>query len=241
VLRDCPECPEVIVMAAGAFAMGSPDDEREREANEGPQRKVSIAKPFAIGRAPVTFEEYDACVAAGGCPYRPNDGGWGRGRQPAIHISWDDARSYLAWLSGKTGKAYRLPSEAEWEYAARGGTTTRYSWGDQLGSNRANCSKCGSRWDGKRPAPVGSFAATPFGLLDMHGNVWQWVEDCWHDSYRGAPDDGSAWTAAECPRRTLRGGAFFSYPKSLRSAYRYAYEPKGRLGNIGFRVARGLE
>jgi len=239
--RDCAECPELVVVPPGNFTMGSADGEKEHENNEGPQRKVSIAKAFAIGKYAVTFAEFDACNAAGGCALRLNDGGWGRGKQPAIHVSWDDARTYLAWLSKKTGHAYRLPSEAEWEYAARAGAATRYSWGDTIGRNNANCAGCGSRWDGKQPAPVGSFAANAFGLHDMHGNVWQWVADCWHDSYRSAPADGTEWTVAgECARRGLRGGAFFSYPKSLRAAYRYAYEPRGRLGNIGFRAVREL-
>ncbi len=239
-IQDCDECPKLIVVPAGQFQMGSPDSEREHEVNEGPVRTVTIAKPFAMGVYAVTFAEMDACTVAGACT-RLNDNGWGRGRQPAISVSWDDARAYLDWLSKKTGKAYRLPTEAEWEYAARSRSSSRYFWGDAIGRNQANCAGCGSRWDGKQPAPVGSFAANAFGLHEMHGNVWQWVADCWHASYQGAPADGSEWAGnGECARRVLRGGAFFSYPKSLRAAYRYAYEPRGRLGNIGFRAARDI-
>ena len=240
--RDCPECPELLAVPAGKFTMGSPAAERERDATEGPQREVIFAKPFALGKYPVTFEEYDACAATGACAYRPPDNGWGRGRQPVVQASWDDAKAYVAWLAKKTGKAYRLPSEAEWEYAARAGTATRYFWGDEIGRGRAACAGCGSQWDSKQPAPAGSFAANAFGLHDMHGNIWQWLEDCWHDSYQGAAADGRAWAASgECKQRALRGGGFFSFPKSLRSAARYHYEPKGRLGNIGLRVARDLD
>ena len=147
----------------------------------------------------------------------------------------------MRWLSGETGKEYRLLSESEWEYAARGGTRTRYWWGDAIGRNRANCRGCGSRWDDEKTSPVGSFSANPFGLYDVHGNVWEWVEDCWNGSYRGAPTDGSAWESGDCARRELRGGSWFNDPQNLRSADRYGDTARDRLIGVGFRVARTLD
>src|SRR5205823_12154354 len=138
----------------------------------------------------------------GGCDgYKPSDYGWGRGRRPVINVSWDDAKAYAAWLANRTGKAYRLLSEAEWEYAARAGTTTVYFWGDAIGNNNANCDGCGSQWDKRQTAPVGSFKSNAFGLYDMAGNVWQWVQDCYHADYQGAPTAGSEWTSGDCSRR----------------------------------------
>jgi formylglycine-generating enzyme required for sulfatase activity len=155
-----------------------------------------------------------------------------------MDVSWDDAKAYVAWLSRKTGKAYRLPSEAEWEYAARGGTRTRFWWGDDVGRNNANCESCGSRWDKERAAPVGSFAPSAFGLHDMHGNVEEWVEDCWNDDHRGAPTDGAARTGGDCWKRVLRGGSYYDPPGELRSAHRRAGSIEVRAFTIGFRVAR---
>ena len=244
VFRDCPLCPEMVVVPAGAFTMGSPASEVPRDGDEGPQHPVTIPRPFAVGRNEVTFVEWDACAADGGCGgYRPDDQGWGRGDRPAIYVSWDDAKSYAAWLSRKTGKAYRLLSEAEWEYAARAGTTTRYWWGDAIGRNLANCRGCESPWDGKQTAPVGSFLVNGFGLHDMLGNVWEWVEDCWHGSYEGAPSDGSAWTSGgSCARRVLRGGSWnFIGEWYVRSAYRNRSYTVNRYINAGFRLARTLD
>ena len=201
---------------------------------------------FALSTHEVTFSEWDACVAAGGCGgYRPDDAGWGRGARPVINVSWDNARSYVSWLSRRTGKTYRLPSESEWEYAARAGSTSNYSWGNEVGRNRANCADwgsggCGSQWDGKQTAPVGSFAPNAFGLYDMHGNVWEWVEDCWNGSYAGAPSDGGARLSGECAKRVLRGGSWLSNPWYLRAALRY-WDPSGIRNYLyGFRVARTL-
>ncbi|MCY4026289.1 MAG: formylglycine-generating enzyme family protein [Acidobacteria bacterium] len=158
-----------------------------------------------------------------------------------IDVSWEDARAYAEWLSAETGERYRLPSEAEWEYAARAGTTTAYSWGADIGQNRANCDGCGSRWDNEQTAPAGSFAANAWGLHDMHGNVWEWVEDCWHDSYAQAPADGSAWTrGGDCGRRVLRGGSWYLNPWGLRSALRSWFGVRGRYRDVGFRLARTL-
>ena len=171
-------------------------------------------------------------------------------RAPVVEISWHDAQGFIGWLNKKEGaRAYRLPSEAEWEYAARAGTTTRYSWGDAIGRNRANCDGCGSRWDRKRPAPVGSFEPNAFGLFDMHGNVWEWVADCFHrnyESHEGAPTDGSAWTrywenvCDDDASRVLRGGSWSNNPRDLRAANRYRYTPSYRFHSYGFRLVQDL-
>ena len=242
VFRDCPECPEMVVVPAGSFMMGSPVSEKDRYDSEGPVHRVTIAAPFAVGVYEVTFDEWDACVGAGGCGgYRPDDRGWGRGNRPVIMVSWEDAQAYVDWLSGKTGESYRLLSESEWEYAARAGTTTRYHWGDDIGRNRANCwdSHCGDSWD--YTAPVGSFGANGFGLHDVYGNVWEWVEDCRNESYVGAPSDGSAWLSGNCDRRVLRGGSWLHNPRDLRAAYRGGRSTGNRYNiTVGFRVARTL-
>jgi formylglycine-generating enzyme required for sulfatase activity len=190
----------------------------------------------------VTFDEWDTCVAYGDCP-RANDGGWGRGRRPVIYVSWDDAQSYVAWLNRVTGQRYRLLSEAEYEYATRAGTQTAYSWGDHFqlnGKAMANCNICGSQWDGRQTAPVGSFAANGFGLYDMVGNVFSWVEDCFHRNYNGAPMDGSAWTDSGSCNRVVRGGSWNVTPLNLRSPYRVTYPTDFRLNFLGFRVGRTL-
>jgi formylglycine-generating enzyme required for sulfatase activity len=192
VFRDCDVCPEMVALPAGQFLMGSPDGEKDRDSDEGPQHEVTI-KPFAIGKYEVTFEEWDACVQAGGCNgYRPGDQSWGRGKRPVINVSWRDAQAYVAWLSGKTGQSYRLPSEAEWEYVARAGTTTRYAFGDEIVAKEANFGST----IGKTTA-VGAYPPNRWGLFDMHGNVLEWVEDVYHDGYKGAPSDGTAWTDGE--------------------------------------------
>ena len=203
-------------------------------------RRTSIAKPFAVSKFEVTFDDWDACVAYGHCPRVP-DAGWGRGQLPAINVSWDDAQLYVAWLSKMTGKPYRLLSEAEWEYAARAGTQTQYSWGDDIGLNTANCTGCISMRGGTETTPVGSFPPNRFGLYDMHGNVWEWVEDCVHANYEGAPDDGSAWTEeGACERRILRGGAWAVAPEVLRSAIRYSGTSNIPDVTTGFHLGRTL-
>ena len=243
VFRDCAECPEMVVVPAGSYRMGSPMDEAERDADEGPVHRVTIDEPFAVGRYEVTFAQWDACHADGGCSHRSDDQGWGRGNRPVIDVSWNDAQEYVGWLSGETGRAYRMLSESEWEYVARAGTTTRYWWGDDIGHNRANCNGCGSRWDARQTAPVGSFSANAFGLYDVHGNVWERVQDCWNDSYVGAQSDGSAWEAGDCASRGIRGGGWQALPRYNRAANRgRAWPPSNRaLGErTGFRVARSL-
>jgi formylglycine-generating enzyme required for sulfatase activity len=249
--RDCPTCPEMVVVPAGEFLMGSPESERGRGKDEGPQHPVTIAQPFAVGKFEVTFNEWDACVADRGCTYNPGDEGWGRGRHPVINVSWNDVQQYTAWLSKKTGKEYRLLSEAEWEYAARGVTktsdaSTPFSTGQTISYRQANYDAnftYGSGQQGtyrQKTTDVGTFPRNGFGLYDMHGNAWEWVQDCYKPSYEGAPSDGSPVKQAQCGLRVLRGGAWNYYPKLLRSAYRYATPADIRLNNFGFRVARAM-
>ncbi len=222
-LRDGSEGPEMVVIPEGRFMMGSPGTEEGHYDDEGPQREVRIPRPFALGRCAVTFEEYERFSGATGRT-PPEDAGWGKGRRPVINVSWEDASAYAQWLSKESGRPYRLPTEAEWEYAARAGTTTRYWWGDEIrqdGKVWANCNGCGSDGDAKQTAPAGSFAPNPWGLHDMLGNVWEWVEDCWHGSYTGAPGDGSAWlkeNGGDCALRVVRGGSWSSGPRDVRSA-----------------------
>ena len=258
--RDCRVCPEMVVLPAGTFTMGSPESEAGRNRNEGPAHAVTIKRPFAIGVYEVTFGEWDACVEAGGCAgYRPKQRffgrNWGSPAHPAMRVGWYDVTPYLAWLSMKTGERYRLPSEAEWEYAARGGTTTPYYTGHAVTRKEANY----GRYFVGRPVPVGSYAPNPFGLHEMLGNVAEWCEDCWNANYVGAPADGSAWLTGDCERRVLRGGHWASdaegvwtkvTPRALRAASRGpgpAPTKMRRLLNtgtrdvtIGFRVVREL-
>ena len=249
--RDCPNCPEMVAVPAGEFLMGSPDSERGRGKNEGPQHKVTIAQPFAAGKFEVTFNEWDACAADHGCTNRPGDEGWGRGRHPVINVSWQDALEFTAWLAKKTGKPYRLLSEAEWEYAARGVTkatepSTPFATGETISYRQANYDANFTYGPGQqgsyrqKTTDVGSFPKNAFGLYDMHGNVWEWVQDCYKPSYEGAPADGAPVTLPRCDLHVLRGGSWNYYPKLLRSAYRYATPPGVRLNNFGFRVARPL-
>jgi formylglycine-generating enzyme required for sulfatase activity len=233
LFRDCPDCAELVVVPAGSFEMGSSSE------YENPVRRVTISRPFAIGRYEVTFEEWDKCADEGACKFRPDDREWGRGRRPVINVSWQDAKGFLTWLSQKTGSTYRLPTEAEWEYAARGGTTAPYWWGRDIGTGQANCRDC-KGGDTQRTSPVGSYRPNPFGLYDTAGNVAEWVEDCWNDNYRGAPSNGSAWTAGQCRLRVLRGGAFDSQSRYLRSMARFRYDVDVRFVANGFRVVREL-
>jgi formylglycine-generating enzyme required for sulfatase activity len=246
VFKECDECPEMVVVPAGSFTMGSPKSE-PRSTYEDPQHQVTIRKAFAVGKFAATFDEWDACVADGGCnDYRPSDRGWGRGRQPVINVSWDDAKAYVAWLSRKTGKAYRLLSEAEREYATRAGKTTPFWWGSSITPRQANYDGTyvynkGAKGENRQKIlPVDAFEPNPWGLYQVHGNVWDWVEDCWHDSYQGAPADGTAWTTGDCSRRVLRGGSWYSNPWNLRAANRGRNSPVFRDSLDGFRLARTL-
>lgn len=224
----------MVVVPAGEFDMGSNDNPHEK-----PVHHVTIASSFAIGRRDVTFADWDLCVAGGGCTYSANDHGFGRGTRPVIDVSWDDAQTFVRWLSQKTGKTYRLPSEAEWEYAARGGSATAYWWGKDVGKGRANCTDCGGETT-KQTTPAGSFRPNPFGLYDTAGNAAEWVQDCWNDSYRGAPVNGSAWSSGDCTLRVLRGGSFGNKASAVRSASRFRYDEDVRYYANGFRVVRDM-
>jgi len=232
VIKDCPTCPEVVVVPPGRFNMGS----NSIGGDEKPVHPVTIPRPIAMGRFEVTFAEYDACLAARGCRSNVSDLGWGRGSNPVIHVTWNDAQDYVRWLSATTGQRYRLPTEAEWEYAARGGSGAE----DVFGAGQANCEHCGSPWDGKRVAPVGRFPPNGFGLYDMLGNAWEWTLDCWNDNYRGAPLDGSPWLAGDCSRRSLRGGGWNNDRDKATAAYRNKDPITDRDPDNGFRVVREL-
>jgi formylglycine-generating enzyme required for sulfatase activity len=235
--KECAaDCPEMIVVPAGSFTMGGPTTA------EQPQHTVTFSKPFAVSKYELTFADWDACVTGGGCNgHKPNDQGWGRGQQPVINVSWNDAQQYVAWVSEVTGKTYRLLSESEYEYATRAGTTTAYPWGDDIGKNNANCDGCGSQWDKSQTAPVGSFAPNRLGLYDMVGNVFEWTEDCVHGNYKDAPTDGSAWIkGGDCSKLVVRGGSWVNTPDDLRVAGREGSTSDDRVDVLGFRVARTL-
>jgi len=243
--KPCPMCPEMVVAPSGSFTMGSPGDEPEHYSGET-QLRITIAKPFAVGRYAVTFDEWDACVAAGGCNgYKPNDSGWGRGLHPVINVNWDDATAYVAWLSKTTGKPYRLLSEAEREYVTRAGTTTPFWWGKTINTGQANYN--GTAYPsgptgGNRgqTLAVNSFEPNPWGLYNVHGNVYDWAADCWNQTNSGNPGDGTARLSGDCSRRVVRGGSWSSSPQYLRSAYRIRYSTGVRYDDLGFRVGRTL-
>jgi formylglycine-generating enzyme required for sulfatase activity len=243
---DCKDCPLMVAVPAGGFSMGT-----TLYNDEQPPRAVTISRAFAVGVYTVTFAEWNACVTDGYCS-RADDWGWGQGTRPVINVSWNDVtggdnpdRGFLAWLNKKTGGGYRLPSEAEWEYAARAGSTGRYAWGDQdarcspVAPNGANFFNCLGRTE-----PVGTYAkaVNAFGLYDVQGNVWEWVEDCYRDSYVGAPADGSSVETdrggATCSSRVLRGGNWNKYQRFLRSAQRDIGPPTNLDRGLGFRVAK---
>ena len=244
VFRDCDICPEMVVIPAGRFQMGSPASEEGRDDDEGPRYPVTL-RSFAMGVTEVTFDQWDACVRGGRCNGNRHDEGWGRGPRPVINVSWEDAQAYVWWLSESTGAAYRLPSESEWEYAARANTTTPFHMGATISPNQANYDGRGAYSDWgfrKRTTPTGTFAPNAFGLYDVHGNVEEWVHDCWHADYSGAPSDGTAWThGGNCGRRVLRGGSWNNSLRYLRSAYRNRYITGARTSDAGFRVARTLD
>ena len=233
--KDCAACPEMVVVPTGSFMMGSPSSEKGRDSDEGPQHRVRIAQPFAVGVYEVTFAEWDACVSAGGCNgHSPADRGWGRGQYPVIYVSWNDAQAYVKWLSNETGKRYRLLSEAEWEYVARAGTETPFHFGMTISTDQANY----NRNYRAQTVEAGSFPSNGYGLHDVHGNVDEWVQDCWNDSYLGAPTDGSAWTSGDCSGRVLRGGSWDSKHRNLHLADRDWGPTNYRSIRTGFRVAR---
>ncbi len=231
---DAPWCPELVVIPAGSFLMGSPEEEEGRFENEGPQHRVTIERRFALGRYAVTFDEYDHFCAATKRD-KPPDLGWGRRKRPVINVTWTDAVAYCAWLSRGTGQSYRLPSEAEWEYACRAGTTARYVWGDAITEKNVNFGmKLG------KTTEVGTYPPNPWGLHEMHGNAWEWCEDVSHETYQGAPANGSAWVDRDGANRVLRGGSWYYDARYVRSACRGADDPGGRGSRYSFRVARTL-
>jgi formylglycine-generating enzyme required for sulfatase activity len=231
--------PEMVVLPPGRFMMGSPETEPGREQGEGPQREVEIGYLLAVGRYEVTWDEWSLCIADGGCEAEfQSDHGFGRGRRPVIEVSWEHARQYAAWLSKRTGQAYRLLSEAEWEYAARAGSEGPWSFGEDM--SRIGEYGWYSLNAGSQTHPVGAKAPNAFGLYDMHGNVVEWVEDCWSDSYERAPVDGSASPDGDCSNRVMRGGSWRTNPRFLRSAFRFSTAWSLRHAHIGFRLARTL-
>lgn len=232
VFADCDICPQMAILPAGTFVMGSPDDEAGRYPYEGPQHEVSI-KAFAIGVHEVTFDQWAACVEDGGCRgYRPGDAGFGRGSRPALYISWRDAQAYVEWLSRKTGRSYRLPTEAEWEYAARGGETSAYWWGGSF--DRTKAALGGT-------VEVGTLPANGFGLHEILGNAGEWVQDCYLNNFAETPTDGTAATSGDCGRRVVRGGSWRGEPRELRSANRSRITATVRDRSLGLRVAADLE
>ena len=253
------ECgPEMVIVPSGEFLMGSsPSDiaalkkqySSDWFGSEGPQRRVTVQAPFAVGRFPITFDEWDACVADGGCNgYRPSDYGWGRGKRPVIDVSWDDAKLYVTWLSAKTEKAYRLPSEAEREYSTRVGTMTPFWWGASISTNQANYDGNhifggGSKGEYRqKTVPVDNFDANAWGLYQVHGNVWEWVEDYWHENYQNAPSNASPWVqGGDASHCVLRGGSWFNLPRVLRAPSRISASRADRSNTFGFRVARTLD
>ncbi len=237
---DCDMCPEMIIIPAGKFVMGEADGGMTGDA---PATPVSLKRSIAIGRFEVTFAEWDACVSGGGCSaYKPNDEGWGRGKQPVTNINWNDALGYLIWLHSKTGFFYRLPTEAEWEYAARAGSTTNYWWGDDIGIKQAVCQDCGSIYDDERSAPVGTFSPNPFGLYDTAGNLWEWTEDCYSmTSYKKHSKYPAAAPGPEGCSRVLRGGGWDIISTGLRSSFRFTSGSSNRSNIFGFRIVRNIK
>ena len=237
VFKDCADvCPEMVVVPAGSFTMGSPPEEAGRNSSEGPRHPVAVTRPFALGRFEVTFAEYDACWIDRGCTHKANDWGWGRGRRPVVDVNWNDAQAYVAWLSQRTGKRYALPSESEWEYAARAGAKTPWQTGNAILTDDANILNTFAR-----TVTVGSYPPNAFGLHDVHGNVSEWTLDCLDTGYLGVPNDGAAASSGNCAEHRLnRGGSYVSEPIGTRFAYRGSAPQTTRLSQLGFRVARAL-
>jgi formylglycine-generating enzyme required for sulfatase activity len=226
--QECFSCPVMVAIPAGNFMMGT-DSDLDRESVELPVHQVTV-KRFAAARYAVTYDEWDACASEGACEYKKTV--WDRGRQPVVNVTWWETRPYVQWLSAKTKMNYRLLSEAEREYATRAGTTTAFWWGKSISTADAN-------YNGSRTVSVQSFKPNPFGLYQVHGNVWEWVEDCWFDNYQRAPSDGSA-VGGGCSNHTLRGGSWTEDARRLRSASRRGYASNQSATDIGFRVARSL-
>jgi formylglycine-generating enzyme required for sulfatase activity len=226
----------------GAFVMGSTTAEAGRNLDEGSHHRVELA-PFELGRYEVTFDEWDACVTDQGCSHSPDENGWGRGRRPVINVSWEDVQQYLAWLRAKSGQPYRLPSEAEWEYAMRAGSSSPFYTGQCLTTDQANYNAshpygdCPTGVNRRQTLPVGSLDPNPWGLYDMAGNVWEWTADCWVEDYRGAPVDGAARNDGDCRQRVVRGGSWPYHAGQMRSAFRDKYLAGNRNNSLGLRLA----
>jgi formylglycine-generating enzyme required for sulfatase activity len=235
-MKDCDVCPVMVALSPRPFMMGN----NSSDPSERPAHKVALHTPFAIGKYEVTVGQWNQCVRASVCPTMPSLGNVPE-NLPMRDVSWDEAQLYLKWLGTVSGKPYRLPTEAEWEYAARGGTTTRYWWGQEMKGGNSSCEGCGMPWSEERPPPVGSFPANPFGLNDMNGSVWEWVQDCWHSTYKGAPADGSAWVDGNCQARVIRGGSWRENGSYMLSTTRFKYDASVRQSQNGFRVARSLD
>ena len=242
--------PDMVVIQPGTFMMGSPAGEERRDRNEGPQVEVTIPYAFEIGRYEVTFDDWAACVAGGGCKgYKPSDNGWGKGKRPVTNVSFDDVQSYVRWINKATGQTYRLPSEAEWEYVARAGSTFPFSTtsGMAISDREANFNGEHPYGPGaapgrylKKTVPVGSYAPNAFGVYDIHGNVYEWVSDCYVAGHAGNPGDGSARTDGDCKARIIRGGSWVTHGYQMRAAKRLRYTTDYRYDDFGFRLARTL-
>ncbi|KVZ51786.1 hypothetical protein WL18_30210 [Burkholderia ubonensis] len=235
-IRDCPACPAMLAVSPGTFAMGS----NWGDPSEKPAHRVTLDHSFALAKYVVTVAQWNMCRDAGACPRLPGDSNTAP-NAPARDLSWDDAQQYVKWLSKISGKSYRLPTEAEWEYAARGGTATRYWWGNDMRPGNANCKDCGPPWRAEAPDNVGSFAANPLGFYDMGGGVWEWVSDCWHNSYKNAPADGRSWDEPNCQVRVIRGGSWRDGASYMPVSTRFKYDSSVRYSANGFRVARDLK
>jgi formylglycine-generating enzyme required for sulfatase activity len=233
---DCPACPPLISIPAGSFTMGS----NSSDASERPAHRVTVATPFAIGKYEVTVAQWNACADANICP-RLSPASNPSPALPVRDVSWDDAQVYVKWLATTSAKPYRLPTEAEWEYAARAGTSTRYWWGEQMAVGKADCKDCGPPWRADTPGKAGSFAANPWGLYDMNGSVWEWVSDCWHNSFKDAPADARSWDTPDCTVRVIRGGSWRQGAPYMMSSSRFKYDASVRHAENGFRVARNLK
>ncbi|KUZ67426.1 hypothetical protein WI36_21955 [Burkholderia ubonensis] len=235
-IRDCPACPAMLAVNPGTFAMGS----NSGDPSEKPAHRVTLDHSFALAKYVVTVAQWNACRDAGACPRLPSDSNTAP-NAPARDLSWDDAQQYVKWLSKISGKSYRLPTEAEWEFAARGGTATRYWWGNEMRPGNANCKDCGQPWRADAPDNVGSFAANPLGFYDMGGGVWEWVSDCWHNSYKNAPADGRSWDEPNCQIRVIRGGSWRDGASYMPVSTRFKYDSSVRYSANGFRVARDMK
>ena len=243
-----PFALDMVSISPGSFKMGSKETEDRREIYEGPRQDVDINYSFEVSKYEITFDQWDACVEGGGCgAYSPEDGDWGRGNRPVINVSWDDAQLFISWLNEKTGKFYRLLSESEWEYVARAGTTTAFYTGKMITSDDANFNGT-ETYKGspvgiylRKTAPVGSYAANPFGIHDIIGNAFEWTQDCWSDSHKGNPNDGLPRIDGDCKFRVMKGGSWVNHPFQLRAAKRTKYVTDYRYDDYGFRIARTVK